>query len=428
MASPQPHNINQPGLGWEPSIWGADPVWTIEPSQDIIQKLAVQHLGLTTDEQCVVTFFDEGAFNKLYSIKCHEGDYIFRVALPVAPKIKTLSEIATVSFIQAKTTIPVPKILAYDANLNNELGFEWILMEKVKGRPLHAVWHEISWLKKGLLIQKIADYMAQLSRLTFPTIGSLFSCQLSSHEDSKNGKQAFVIGDTVVLSFIVEDRIFLNAHRGPFHNSFGYLRAHLHHLQQDIIKLEQIQNLGDSEAEYLCQGMREIYSRIDTVLPKLFPPHLTTETTSLRHSDLSFNNILVDSTGDLVAIVDWECVAAVPAWEACDIPRFLNWVHREEPPEPLTREQQEDPGYVEGYEEDLLHYESVQLKAFFLEEMQRIAPEWMETYNRETTRREILLAIDSADNDIRWSWVKAWLDVLIEGKREPKRNLAAMLE
>lgn len=58
--------------------------------------------------------------------------------------MKTLSEIATLSFIRKKTSIPVPAVNAYSADSTNELGFEWILMDRVHGRPLEDVWESMS--------------------------------------------------------------------------------------------------------------------------------------------------------------------------------------------------------------------------------------------------------------------------------------------
>jgi aminoglycoside phosphotransferase (APT) family kinase protein len=59
--------------------------------------------------------------------------------LPVTPKVKTLSEVATLAYVREKTSIPVPKVVAYDADLTNELGFEYIRMERVDGHPLREM-------------------------------------------------------------------------------------------------------------------------------------------------------------------------------------------------------------------------------------------------------------------------------------------------
>lgn len=47
------------------------------------------------------------------------------------PRLKTESEVATMSYLREKTTVPVPRIYHYDSNPYNRLGGEWILMSKV---------------------------------------------------------------------------------------------------------------------------------------------------------------------------------------------------------------------------------------------------------------------------------------------------------
>ncbi|KAF2832902.1 hypothetical protein CC86DRAFT_414612 [Ophiobolus disseminans] len=117
--------------------FSCEPHWTKEPSIDVIQTLVVKHLHL--EEALDVSFCAEGALNKLYAVDCEKGRFIFGASLPVAPGVKTKSEVATLAFVSEKTSIPVPQVIASDSDLHNDLGFEWILMERVNARPLHEV-------------------------------------------------------------------------------------------------------------------------------------------------------------------------------------------------------------------------------------------------------------------------------------------------
>lgn len=47
------------------------------------------------------------------------------------PRLKTESEVATISYLRNKTNVPVSKIYHYDSNPYNRLGGEFILMSKV---------------------------------------------------------------------------------------------------------------------------------------------------------------------------------------------------------------------------------------------------------------------------------------------------------
>lgn len=117
-----------------------EPIWTELPNISVVQDLAAQHLPQTFTD-IAVTFFAEGAFNKLYSICSphHPQHYIMRITLPVEPFFKTESECATIAYIRKYTSIPIPKVIAYDSSSENPLGFEWMLYEKIEGVPLSDV-------------------------------------------------------------------------------------------------------------------------------------------------------------------------------------------------------------------------------------------------------------------------------------------------
>lgn len=137
---------NQRQLHWTGG-WTLNPVWPYEPNTADIRSLARRHLRkeLPTsfnETQLEIRFFAEGGFNKLYKISYldHHTSYLLRATLPVVPYYKTESEVATIAFLRAHTTIPVPRILAWDSNQDNELTFEWIVMEKLAGIPLFDLW------------------------------------------------------------------------------------------------------------------------------------------------------------------------------------------------------------------------------------------------------------------------------------------------
>lgn len=54
-----------------------------------------------------------------------------RVARRFMPRLKTASEAATLAYLRAHTSIPVPIIYAWDADPYNRLGGEWMLMSRV---------------------------------------------------------------------------------------------------------------------------------------------------------------------------------------------------------------------------------------------------------------------------------------------------------
>lgn len=67
-----------------------------------------------------------------------------RVSLPLDPYFKTASEVATLAVVHDRTSIPTPTVSAFDASFNNDLGFEWMLMERLPGQNLESAWESFS--------------------------------------------------------------------------------------------------------------------------------------------------------------------------------------------------------------------------------------------------------------------------------------------
>lgn len=85
----------------------------------------------------------------------------------------TNSEVATMRFLRQNTDIPVPKVFVFDDSSDNELGFEWILMEILPGTTLENRWRKLSGQAKRDLVTQVTKYQTQLFRCRFSGIGNL---------------------------------------------------------------------------------------------------------------------------------------------------------------------------------------------------------------------------------------------------------------
>lgn len=401
--------IHQPGLEWDED---GDPAWAQEPSFDIMKAIIRQHLDL--EEDFDLSFFAEGALNRLYAFDCPKGPFLMRVTLPVAPRVKTESEIATIAFIRDHTNIPVPKIFAYSADLQNELGFEWIIMERVEARPLFEVWHQLSWLKKQLIVQQLAAYWAQLFGARFSGIGSIYNSEIKSENRGNLPQGTVHIGETVLMHYCANANYELDIDRGPYNSSRNYIEAFLDMLSHTSAKLQESED--EDEVEH-GQAMQYVFDGLKKIVPRYFPHHSQREETLLFHRDISDMNILINEEGELASIVDWECVAAVPIWQACELPRLLQGSSCmfELVPTKVSSLEEDHESRNHFYEDRLMFYEGARLRTFFLEEMQRLSPEWMAAFNENRVRRDIMLAITVCRNDLVCSWVGAWVKALLDG-------------
>ena len=421
---------NQDGLEWVEEMFGLEPRWTKEPDVNIIASIAHAHLGCDEGALPNVSFYAQGAFNKLYKVSTADTTCLMRVSLPVDPRWKTESEIATMEFVRGKTLLPVPKIIAFDSSNENELGFEWILMEMMPGVTLRKRWRKMSWDAKENIVKCLVENHARLFEHRFHGIGNIF----------ESGKQAsstsFTLDRMVSLIFFWGDHLTHDVSRGPFRSSHDWLKARL---QLVLIDQQRILDSTCDEDEIEdAEAALDLAKRLLEILPTIFLPSAGGEPTMLFHDDQSMQNIMVDDDGRLTAVIDWECVSAMPLWKGCQVPALLDQRTREEKPDRETyaaadsdeEEDAKDPDGLDNegmnglYWEHLLEYEMTQLRKLFLTEMQKSQPEWVATMRDSGLKADFELAVRNCDNGFAFKILKRWIDALALGD---VRSLSAEL-
>lgn len=108
------------GLKITRTLWGLEPRWTIELDKDAIKEAAKAALHLP--DHCSVYFPAKGALNKLYIITSAGNEVVISVTLPVYPKWKTLGEVTTLQWVTQNTSLPVPRVLAYNTDRSSPVG------------------------------------------------------------------------------------------------------------------------------------------------------------------------------------------------------------------------------------------------------------------------------------------------------------------
>jgi hypothetical protein len=109
------------GLEWGDEGFDLRPRWTRQPQLDAVTQVCRRVPGLAPEDHCSVTFYAEGAFNKVYLVESPSGKSLLRVSLPVDPAYKTRGEATTLRWICRKTQVPVPTVIAFDASRDNEI-------------------------------------------------------------------------------------------------------------------------------------------------------------------------------------------------------------------------------------------------------------------------------------------------------------------
>ncbi|MCJ1405905.1 hypothetical protein MMC11_009136 [Xylographa trunciseda] len=340
---------------------GAQPTWRVSPSIDAVRSTArtvLNYLGFNGDE-CTVEHLATGGFNAVYTIKTvntetmESKEFVLRIPLPEDPYYKTECDVATTELVRHFTSIPVPLVYAYDSSSKNELGLEWILMEKAKGSPLDESWYDLDNEEHIRITKKIADWQNELSNVKSNLIGGLFLRWTSTRLE-------FFIGRLVHSGFAENRRLCYDINRGPYYSIHDFYDATLEiflresedPLIQALLIAEKLDcgeiTAGSSTAAAEKLILSQLYEddienwrdtgtfcfqkrsntkavqALKNSLHILCPPTIDDELqTMLQHQDISSMNILVDDLGNPTALLDWEHVGFKPLRLHIPYPRIL---------------------------------------------------------------------------------------------------------
>ena len=396
-----------------------------------------------------VTFFANGSFNKLYQVEIPDSPkaFLMRIPLPIDPWFKTRSEVFTIETVRRLTSLSLPSILSYCADTRNDLHLEWFLMDMLPGQTLWSLWRSLSMKQKEDVVKNIAQLHVDLFNARWSSIGSLGTSDANLSNDgitettginssnktagnqihksihasnlsdqdieeinSKKPTQCdsiFPLGPVVQQAFSLASRIQAKTQRGPFLSDHDWIHALLMvSIQTHEQDLESSDDEGTRED---AEIYAEVAKKLLDILPMVFPPTEPT-TTCLVHHDLSFNNIMIDKTGRITGIIDWECVSTLPLWRACQLPKLLTGGARDEMPNPMiygdTDEEDskslrnfcmpvsDNLGKNSLYWRHLLDWEKTKMTETFMIEMDRLAPEWRQIQETSQMKMEFIELVE----------------------------------
>ncbi|WYZ43690.1 hypothetical protein EsH8_VII_000126 [Colletotrichum jinshuiense] len=434
------------GLAWEDGGFELEPRWTREPSVEAIETVYRRQLGIDDGARCDVSFYAAGAFNKLYLIQSDNGKVLMRVSLPVDPGDKTRGEVATLHWLRRWTSTPVPHVLGFDDSNDNEIGFEWILMELMPGVSAYKRWRRMSMAQKTALVERVAEYQTQIlgcrpQQDVFRSIGTLHIDTVTENErqeEQQESKFHVTPGKMVSLVFFWGDHYEYDVPRGPFRSSHDWLSSFLNIVILDYTNASK--EADDEEDREDAEEAVEVAMKLLALLPKIFPViQHPPEQTFLRHDDLSLQNILVDDDGKITAILDWECVSTMPSWTATLMPKFLSGARREEEPDrdrygdestceddalssggrSTGGDEDEDDLDNEGKNElywiHLMEFEQTQLRKVYTARMQQSRPDWAMEVENSILKTDFLEAVHRCRSGFYLKRISQWVDGIARG-------------
>ncbi|KAI1326268.1 kinase-like domain-containing protein [Xylariaceae sp. FL0255] len=354
--------------------------------------IATLKAALNPKVDYVVTFLHRGEYSKLYTVVFDNKEYVMRVSLPIWPRVKTESEVATLKWVNENSILPVPLVKAYDSSRLNPLGFEWILMSKVDGVPLSKIWHFVTQDAKERIVRQVARYVRDVFRHPFKGgIGSLFEAPPGS-----------------------------DGRHGPF-SQLEWIASRLDVISWDL--KQRINASFDVKFRSTANKTLVLVHRLKQLMPKFFPGIVESDKKPLRthlwHDNLSAENIMVDINGVLRGVIDWQCMAALPAHDICQFPAFLQHGHdRFDDPMPSRFLVDDEGPLYNAYFAAAKRYEVTTMRVLFIEEMQGLCPDWVDIFrhNGNADLRDYETAIQNCDQECFYDLIEDWVTNVENGR------------
>ncbi|CRG92584.1 hypothetical protein PISL3812_09646 [Talaromyces islandicus] len=213
------------------------------------------------------------------------------------------SEANTMRLLKRDTTIPLPDVLEFSSTTDNSIGCPYILMTYISGTPLYNVWfgHHLNNISPDVIrarrvraLEGIASAMEQLDRFTFQTGG----CPVFND----NEKQPTIGPLRRVDHKAILERWFI--HHDPsddpiYVESAAYSDPKLRY----TFMLDR-----HPEKNPIPQGLAMLLHQLISWIPE---PQ-GKDPFVLAHPDFDIQNFIVSEEGELLGVIDWDGVAAVP--------------------------------------------------------------------------------------------------------------------
>ncbi|RDW76456.1 uncharacterized protein DSM5745_06448 [Aspergillus mulundensis] len=268
----------------------------------------------------------EGGFNRVFIFTLDSGKEIvarlpFQLAGPA--KLTTLSEVATVRYLQAKTSIPIPDILDWShdsTDSRNEIGCEYIIMEHAKGVPLRQKWQQMAGNQRVRCIDSIYRTAREMVDLEFPAYGNIYFDSTLDDVESQSLGDGFCIGPHCGARYWdcdPGDQRYYHVAKGNQGPYTGLSRVP----PTDGEDEKRPMYHGSPDAHLaLLKSVRQVLKQMAA------DPRIRKSSTPLLfHPDLHTRNIFVsgDDPCIVTSIIDWQAASVEPAfWYADEMPDF----------------------------------------------------------------------------------------------------------
>jgi len=145
-------------------------------------------------------------------------------------RLAIASEVATLDLVRA-SGIPVPKVLYYSADADNPVEAEFMIMEKLPGRPIRDRWFDLTEDQRLKIISGVVQTELKLSKIDLPVYGSVYYERDLPADVSRtvitptSDIKGLCIGPHVSLRWWYKERDSIRIDRGPRKPFFSLRRG-----------------------------------------------------------------------------------------------------------------------------------------------------------------------------------------------------------
>ncbi|KAL8931644.1 MAG: hypothetical protein Q9216_007129 [Gyalolechia sp. 2 TL-2023] len=276
-------------------------------------------------ESCAkVEKYPDGMYNKNFLFAMHDGtEVVGKVPNPNAgrPHFTTASEVATMDFVRNVLSTPAPKVLTWNANVQNPVGAEYILMEKMAGIQLHHVWPSLDMQVTRTIAGKKSKTLALLS----------------DHVPGENSSTMAVLQSALIEDLVsrsgcgcLKCRQLTTVHPGSTVDE--YKRAIGRREIESIRSLPRLPKspltlCGPHSYEPTPEKKIAALENYLRLVKYVLPTDDSITRSNLWHPDLHSENIYVDADDPtrIVGLIDWQSADLLPLFDHARQPYILDY-------------------------------------------------------------------------------------------------------
>ena len=347
----------------------------------------------TAYEEVTITRLDGGSFNRIIALSVKPSLALTQAVLPVLSRKQNQNEqsehyilriarlgdleipnhVATLFYIQKHSTIPVPRVLAFDIGSDNVLEKPYTLQQRIPGVPLENIIEELTFEQRRGLAVQIARIIRQMQDVRNPVAGEIgvpthTQYEYHTFDEVSNKLQAIVPGEASLekkLAFMTVTGLPPATSKAL--ESFDHAESELNNAENlRVLHFELKTNWGSKDpyngvvntventetpvlSYFNFQFARQMlqvlhYQSRDVCKTRMYHQlmqialemdeklYLGKDTFNLHHGDFEPRNILVHicDFGDvhIAGVLDWDNAGFVPQAVSCLAPRWV-WSYKE---------------------------------------------------------------------------------------------------